>query len=98
MSNNLTTPKYPHIDVPLVGEDGNAFAILGRVSRIMRQHKIHDQWDEFYKEATSGNYDHLIMTVIRWFGVERDECSMGDDDDDDTCLLCGDDLYDCECE
>ena len=29
----MSTPKYPQVKVKLVGEDGNAFAILGRVQR-----------------------------------------------------------------
>ncbi len=29
-------PKYPRVKVQLVGEDGNAFAILGRVQTAMR--------------------------------------------------------------
>lgn len=51
--------------VRLVGEDGNAFAILGRVRRAMRvagwpQEKV----QEFLREATAGDYDHLLQTVI----------------------------------
>lgn len=65
--------KHPQINVPLVGEDGNAFAILGRVSRIMRRNGIHDQWEEFHKEATSGDYNHLLMTVMTWFRTEGED-------------------------
>ena len=65
--------KYPDINVPLVGEDGNAFSILGRVSRIMKRNGIHDKWDEFHAEATSGDYNHLLMTVMNWFSVDGDE-------------------------
>jgi hypothetical protein len=31
-----TEPKYPHVKVKLVGRDGNAFAILARVTKAMR--------------------------------------------------------------
>ena len=34
------TPKYPEIEVELIGQDGNAFAILGNVMRAMRQAKV----------------------------------------------------------
>lgn len=61
------TPKHPQITIPLVGEDGNAFSILGRVQRIMRRNGIDSEWDAFYSEATSGDYDHLLRTVMRWF-------------------------------
>ncbi len=64
------TPKYPHITVTLVGEDGNAFSILGRVSRALREAKVPDaERDAFREEATSGDYDHLLQTVMRWVEV-----------------------------
>ena len=70
---NLLTPKYPEINVPMVGEDGNAFAILGRVKRIMRRADLPDsEWEAFHAEATSGNYDNLLVTVMRWFAVDED--------------------------
>ena len=31
------SPKYPHIEVELVGAGGNAFAILGLVKRALKQ-------------------------------------------------------------
>lgn len=85
---NITSPKYPHINIPLVGEDGNAFSILGRVSRIMKQNGIHDQWDEFHTEATNSDYDNLLLTVMRWFSVDQQldddyEDDWDEDEDDD---------------
>lgn len=72
--------KYPEINVPLVGEDGNAFSILGRVSRIMKRNRIHDQWNDFHKEATSGDYNNLLRTVMAWFAVDM---HLDDDYEDD---------------
>lgn len=61
------TPRYPDIKVRLVGEDGNAFAILGHVSKAMRQAGISKQErDAFVAEATAGDYDHLLATCMRW--------------------------------
>ena len=63
-----TTPKYPNIIIPLVGEDGNAFSILGRVRRAMYRSGLGDlEWGDFYCEATSGSYDHLLATIMKWF-------------------------------
>jgi hypothetical protein len=63
--------KYPHIEVKLVGEDGNAYSILGRVTRAMRRANApKDEIDAFTKEATSGNYDHLLQTCLRWVNCE----------------------------
>lgn len=69
--------KYPQVNVKLVGEDGNAFAILGRVIRAMRKAGLSEkQRSEFTKEATSGDYDHLLVTVMKYVSV--------DDADDET--------------
>lgn len=64
-------PKYPEIKVKLVGEDGNAFAILGRVIAALKLHNVSkEERDLFFAEATSGDYDHLLQTVIRWVDAE----------------------------
>lgn len=68
MSADLRPPK-PH--VKLVGEDGNAFAILGRCKREARRAGWTDeQWQAFSAEARSGNYDHLLVTVMEWFDAD----------------------------
>ena len=73
----MPEPKYPDVHVRLVGEDGNAFAILGRVNGAMIRADISkEERDAFHAEATSGDYDHLLRTVTRWV-------SVGDEDDDD---------------
>ena len=61
---------YPEIVVPLTGENGNAFAILGRVLNALRRAGVDEhQRDAFHTEATSGDYDHLIQTVMEWVSV-----------------------------
>jgi hypothetical protein len=65
-----TEPKYPHVKVELVGRDGNAFAILGRVTRQMRRHGLPDaEVEAFMTEAMSGDYNHLLATAMRWVDV-----------------------------
>jgi hypothetical protein len=60
-------PKYPHVKVQLVGRDGNAFAILGRVTKAMRKHGVEkSEIDAFMQEATAGDYNHLLATTMRW--------------------------------
>ena len=64
-------PKYPDITVELIGQNGNAFNILGICLRAMREADLpQEERDAFEKEATSGNYDHLLATCIKWFNVE----------------------------
>jgi len=68
---SATFVKYPDIVVELVGEDGNAFAILGRVSGAMRRHGVPKaEIDEFLDEAKNGDYDHLLRVVMRTVNVE----------------------------
>lgn len=63
--------KYPDITVQLVGQDGNAFAILGRCRMAMKKARIPEsEIDNFTKEATSGNYDHLLVTCTEWFDIK----------------------------
>ena len=58
------------IAVKLVGEDGNAFAILGRCYQALVRARRRDLWEEFRKEATSGDYNHLLATVCDYFVVD----------------------------
>ena len=61
----MSAPTYPHIAVSLIGADGNAFAIIGNVIRELRRAGISsDEIAAFQTEATSGDYDHLLRTVM----------------------------------
>lgn len=72
--NELMNTKYPEINIPLIGEDGNAFSILGRVKRAMRRAGLTDEeWEAFHTEATASTYEHLLVTVMRWFRVDEEE-------------------------
>lgn len=62
-----STTKYPHVIVPLVGEDGNAYAILGRVDRALRVAGVSkDERAVFMDEAMAGDYDNLLRVVLSW--------------------------------
>ena len=59
-------PRYPDIYVQLTGQDGNAFAILGRTTGALRQAGLpQEEIDDYFAEATSGDYDHLLQTTMR---------------------------------
>ena len=64
-------PKYPNVKVQLVGKDGNAFFILGRVQSAMRDAGIpNEEINAFQAEATSGDYDNLLRTVVKWVSTD----------------------------
>lgn len=56
--------------VRLVGEDANAFAILGKVSRALKMAGMVDESKKFMEDATQGDYDHLIRTAMRYVEVK----------------------------
>lgn len=62
--------KYPNIEVELAGQDGNAFAIIGRVSKAMKREKVPpEEIDKYREESMSGDYDHLLQTAMSWVTV-----------------------------
>lgn len=52
----------------ILGTDGNAFAILGKAQRVAKEHGL--DWDKIRTEATSGDYDKLLQTMMEHFEVE----------------------------
>lgn len=64
--------QTPYTDavVELTGKNGNAFLILGLVRRGILRSNHPELADEFMQEATSGDYDHLLQTCLRYVTVE----------------------------
>ena len=57
---------HPEIEVTLVGQDGNAFAIMGAVQKAMRRGGCTAEEIKAYAdESMSGDYDHLIQTAMK---------------------------------
>jgi hypothetical protein len=69
--------KFPDVHVKLVGEDGNAFAIIGRVSRALRGAGHGDAVKEYTDAATSGDYNNLLRVTMETVSVDS-----SDDDED----------------
>lgn len=62
-------PRFP-VRVQLSGQDGNAFAILGRVQRALRKAgATNEELGRYVSEATSGSYEHLIAVTAEWVEV-----------------------------
>ena len=67
----MTEMRHPEITVRLIGNDGNAFAVLGAVSGALRRAGVpKEERDEFRAEATSGDYDNLLAICMKWVTVE----------------------------
>ena len=71
---DLQEVRYPEVWVPMVGEDGNAFAILGRVEKALRVAGVPvGEIAIFHRDATADDYDHLLRTVMQWVSVDEEE-------------------------
>lgn len=74
-------PRYPDIHVHLVGQDGNIFAIIGRVSRALKKARVsREEIDEFQMQTmTAGSYDDALRTVMGWVATDDpDHAGYGD--------------------
>jgi hypothetical protein len=57
--------------VKLVGHDGNAFSIMGRVKQSLKRAGADKEYiDGYLREATSGDYDHLLAVTMEYVEVE----------------------------
>lgn len=64
-----TFPRYD-IEVQLSGTDGNAFMVMGAVTRELRKAGVSsDEIDKYREESMSGDYDNLLVTAMRWVNV-----------------------------
>ena len=58
------------VTVKLIGKDGNAFAIMGAVSKALKRAGHADLAKEYFEEATSGDYDNLLRVTMEYVIVE----------------------------
>lgn len=62
-----TTTDLPKVRCKLVGQDGNAFVILGRFQIAARQAGwTGPQIAAVCKEAMRGDYGHLLCTIMEY--------------------------------
>lgn len=56
--------------VKLLNRDGNAYNILGRCKQAAdKVGWSKEKWDNFSKEAESGDYNHLLQIAMKYFDV-----------------------------
>ena len=57
--------------VKLVGEDGDAFSIMGSVKQALRRAGADKEYiDQYLKDAISADYDHLLAVSMEYVDVE----------------------------
>ena len=65
MKTNIKKPK-----LKLVGEDGNAFSIISRTRTALRRAGYEeDHVNKYVQEATSGDYDNVLIVTMRYVDV-----------------------------
>ena len=57
---------HEKVKVALIGEDGNAFSILGRVNKALKQSGQPEAAAEYMEKATAGDYDHLLQVTLEY--------------------------------
>ncbi len=87
---------FKHINVELVGIDGNAYSIMARVQKAMRRGDCtQEEITEVLDVMKSGDYNHLLCTVMDVFSCD------GEGEEDDyygLCGGCGESFDYCDCE
>lgn len=67
----MDEPKYPNITVKLVGEDGNAFTIVGIVKKALKENGVpKEEINKFIEQALEGDYNKVLITCIKWVNIE----------------------------
>lgn len=68
MNNNLPENYEPPV-VKLIGADGNAFAIMGKVTNVLKKAGYRDLVKQYQQEAMSGDYNHLLQVSMKYCDV-----------------------------
>ena len=69
MTGDVEVPNKPKLK--LVGEDGNAFFIMGRATKAARKAGwTKEQTDAIMNEAMSDDYNHLLRTMMKYFDCD----------------------------
>jgi len=64
------TPPATKPTVKLIGEDGNAFAILGLVTRALKKAGADKEYtDQYFNDAIAGDYDQLLYVTMEYVDI-----------------------------
>lgn len=86
------------VTLELVGLDGNAFALM----RAFRQQARKEGWtkeeiDEVLEECKSGDYNHLLCTLMEYCQSPEDNEDDFEDEEVEYCDDCGEEIDYCTC-
>ena len=57
--------------VKLIGQEGNAFAIMWNIKQELKRASAEKEYIyEYLKEATSGDYNHLLTVSMKYVNIE----------------------------
>jgi len=56
-------------EVKLIGEDGNAFAIIGKCVKALKRAGQEENAEKFQEEAMSGDYDGVLQAAMKYCEV-----------------------------
>lgn len=62
-------PRKTDIKVNIIGQDGNAFAVMGQVTRALKANGRADLVEAYLKEAMSGDYQNLLAVTMNYVDV-----------------------------
>jgi len=68
---------HTKVKVKLVGEDSNAYNILGRVAKALKRSGQPEAAAEYLERATGGDYNHLLAVTLE-YAIDEEEV---DDED-----------------
>lgn len=57
------------IEVKLIGEDGNAFNVLGKVVKALKRNGYEGLVENYKKDAMSGDYDNLLKVTMEYVEI-----------------------------
>ena len=56
--------------VKLTGTDGNAWAVMGKVTQALKRCGRGDLIEQYMEDSVSGDYDHLLQVAMEYVEVE----------------------------
>lgn len=59
----------------LDGPDGNAYVVLGKAQRVAKDNGM--DWEAIQKDATSGDYEHLLQVMRDNFDAQVEDYTTG---------------------